>query len=66
MKFHDSTEKEKQAMDAVKEAVRALPRGIYIETNEFEGTLEFWKRTPRGLSSAVMIGVLKCKNKIDP
>jgi len=59
------TEKEKTAIDAVKEAVKNLPAGIYIETSPDNGCLEFWRRTPGGNSSAIMVGLLRCKSKLD-
>lgn len=64
MKFHKATEKELQAVEAVKAAVKALPPGVYIETCEFDGELQFWKRTPNGIASAVMIGALRAKRKV--
>ena len=59
MKYHKSTDKEKAAMEIVKLAVKALPRGVRIGIECFDGTLEFWKDTPEGPGSAVMIGSMK-------
>lgn len=59
MRYHECTDKEKAAMEAVKAAVKALPRGIKIGIEQFDGTLEFWKATPREISDFVMIGSMK-------
>ncbi|QXE85991.1 hypothetical protein KP003_16750 [Geomonas nitrogeniifigens] len=59
MKYHECTEKEKAAMEAVKAAVKALPRGIKVGVEQFDGTLEFWKMTPKGIGYAAMIGSMK-------
>ena len=66
MKLHECTLGEHLKIEAVKYAIRAIPSGIYINTNEGDGTIEFWKRTPKSeSSSAVMVGILKCKSKVD-
>lgn len=59
MKYHPCSEKEKAAIEAVKAAVKALPRGIKMGVEQFDGTLEFWKMTPNGPGYAPMIGSMK-------
>jgi hypothetical protein len=43
MEFN-TTEAEAKAIEAVKNAVKALPKSIWIQTDDDEGELRFWKR----------------------
>ncbi len=38
------SESERAAIDAVKSAIKALPRCIVIEIDDDEGRMSFWKR----------------------
>ena len=40
------TETEHAAIEAVKAAIKALPRGILVEIDDTEGCMCFWKREP--------------------
>lgn len=52
-------EKEAAAIDALKAAIKALPRSIHFTTDDDNG-VEFWKRVGRG--EAVGVGTpLRCK-----
>jgi len=53
------TEKEAAAIEAVKAAVKAMPRSILFSVDDDNG-IEFWKRVRRG--EAVGVGKpLRCK-----
>lgn len=41
----NTTEAERAAIDAVKAAIKALPRGITVEIDSYDGQMNFWKRT---------------------
>ena len=53
------TEKEAAAIDALKAAIKALPRSIHFTTDDDSG-VEFWKRV--GPGEAIGVGKpLRCK-----
>jgi len=47
------SESERAAIDAVKSAIKALPRGIVIEIDQYDGCMSFWKRTRSEFGSGV-------------
>ncbi len=47
MKKQQITEKERAAIDAIKVAIRALPRSIFFTVDDHDG-VEFWKRIGAG------------------
>jgi hypothetical protein len=63
MKRKPATEKELAAIDAVKNAIKALPRGIYLDVDNFDNTLQFWKRESRGMSYGIG-SPLRCKRAL--
>lgn len=40
-----TTEAERAAIEAVKAAIKALPRGITVEIDSWDGLMSFWKRS---------------------
>jgi hypothetical protein len=63
MKRKPATEKELAAIDAVKNAIKALPRGIFIDVDNFDNTLQFWKRESRGMAYGIG-SPLRCKRAL--
>ena len=59
-----ATEKEIAAIDAVKAAIKALPRSLYFTADEMFG-IEFWKRSGPGEARGVT-KPLHCKRAIAP
>ena len=54
------TAKEMAAMEAVKAAIKALPRSIYMSVDDSDGIVEFWK--PETPSRAYGVGTpLRCR-----
>jgi hypothetical protein len=54
------TAKELAAIEAVKAAIKALPRSIYMSVDDCDGTVDFWK--PHTPGSAYGAGKqLRCK-----
>lgn len=53
------TQAEKDAIEAVKKAIKALPKTIWMETDEYSGEVQFWKRG--GEYESDLAGVLKCR-----
>lgn len=54
------TEKELAAIEAVKAAMKALPRSIHFTVDDSDGVIEFWKRTGPGEAMGVSTP-LRCK-----
>lgn len=59
----NATKKEAEAIDALKFAIRALPRTIHITVDDFDGTIEFWKRRSKTASIEVSTP-LKCRRAL--
>ena len=59
-KYKPATEKELAAIEAVKAAIRSLPKTLHMSVDEFDGVVEFWKANSP--SSAHGVGTpLRCK-----
>ena len=52
-KYKPATDKELAAIEAVKAAIRALPRSIYMSVDDDDGVVEFWKPHTRNASHEV-------------
>lgn len=42
-KYKPATARELAAIEAVKAAIKALPRSIYMSVDDHDGVVEFWK-----------------------
>ena len=60
-KYKPATEKELAAIEAVKAAIKALPRTLHMSVDDFDGVVNFWKAHSR--SGAHGVGTpLRCKS----
>ena len=60
----EPSKKEQEAISAIKDAIRQLPRGIYFSVDDQEGTVEFYKRVDR--MSSINVDTLKCRRALRP
>lgn len=64
-KQNDLTEKEVAAIDALKQAIKNLPPSLYIETDDSEGVVIFWKRTQKCKGEAKeAVPPMRCKRAV--
>jgi hypothetical protein len=47
-KYKPATEKELAAIEAVKAAIKALPRALHMSVDDSDGVVEFWKAHSAG------------------
>ena len=52
-KYKPATDKELAAIEAVKAAIKALPRSIYMSVDESDGVVDFWKPHTRSAAHGV-------------
>lgn len=57
------SEKETMAIDALKAAIKDLPRSIHFTVDNYDGVIEFWKRTGPGSAQGVT-NPLRCKRAV--
>ncbi|WP_089415253.1 hypothetical protein [Vitreoscilla filiformis] len=56
LKTDETTPEERAAIGALEDAIRALPRSLFIETSEHEGRAAIYKRT--GPGEMVLVGTV--------
>ena len=56
MKLHECTLGEHLKIEAVKYAIRAIPSGIYINTNEGDGTIKQMNTSNLVMGTALAVG----------
>lgn len=57
------SDKEAAAIDAVKVAIKALPRSIHFTVDDCDGVIQFWKRSGPGSAIGVS-SPLRCKRAV--
>jgi len=55
------TEAETAAIEALKVAIKGLPKTLWFDLDEFDGYVRFWKRT--GTGCGVGAGRMTCSRK---